>query len=126
MLAELPGLVEVEEWLPMGPRDLAAYRAGVANLNLMQMRRAAMIHGLDSPKVDRLVEIVEEAEDNGRRVIVYSYFNDVLAAVREVLTGPVHGPLDGSVAAGARQRLVDEFSAAEGGAALLAPTGWGS
>ncbi|RHW27673.1 DEAD/DEAH box helicase [Nocardioides immobilis] len=120
VLAELPGLVEVEEWLPMGPRDLAAYRAGVAAGNLMQMRRAAMIHGLDSPKVDRLVEIVEEAEDNGRRVIVYSYFNEVLAAVREVLTGPVHGPLDGSVAAGARQRLVDEFSAAEGGAALLA------
>lgn len=120
VLGELPDLVEVEEWLPLGPRDLVAYRAGVVDGNLMQMRRAAMMHGLDSPKVDRLVEIVEEAEDNGRRVIVYSYFNDVLAAVREVLTGPVFGPLDGSVAAGARQRLVDEFSAAEGGAALLA------
>jgi len=121
VLAELPGLVEVEEWLPLGPRDLEAYRAGVADGNLMQMRRAAMLHGLDSPKVDRLVDIVEEAEDNGRRVIVYSFFNDVLAVVREVLTGgPVFGPLNGSVAAGARQQLVDEFSAAEGGAALLA------
>jgi superfamily II DNA or RNA helicase len=120
VLAELPGLVEVEEWLPMGTQDLDAYRAGVAAGNLMQMRRAAMVHGLDSPKVDRLVEIVEEAEDNGRRVIVYSFFNEVLATVREVLTGPVFGPLDGSVAAGARQQMVDEFSAAEGGAALLA------
>ena len=86
----------------------------------MQMRRAAMLHGLDSPKVDRLVEIVEEAEDNGRRVIVYSYFNEVLAGLHELLPGPVFGPLDGSTAAGARQRLVDEFSAAEGGAVLLA------
>ena len=120
VLAELPDLVEVEDWLPLGERDVAAYRTGVVDGNLMLMRRAAMLHGLDSPKVDRLVEIVEEAEDNGRRVIVYSYFNDVLAGLREVLTGPVFGPLDGSVAAGSRQRLVDEFSAAEGGAALLA------
>uniref|UniRef100_UPI001603356A DEAD/DEAH box helicase n=1 Tax=Nocardioides pelophilus TaxID=2172019 RepID=UPI001603356A len=120
VLAELPGLVEVEEWLPMGPADLAAYREGVEAGNLMQMRRAAMLHGADSPKVDRLVEIVEEAEDNGRRVIVYSFFNEVLAAVRAVLDGPVFGPLDGSVAAAARQRMVDEFSDAEGGAALLA------
>jgi len=120
VLAELPGLVEVEEWLPMGAEDLATYREGVAAGNLMQMRRAAMVHGLDSPKVDRLVEIVEEAEDNGRRVIVYSYFNEVLAGLRELLPGPVFGPLDGSVPAGARQRLVDEFSAAAGGAALLA------
>ena len=120
VLTELPGLVEVEDWLPLGERDLATYRAGVVDGNLMLMRRAAMLHGLDSPKVDRLVDIVEEAEDNGRRVIIYSYFNDVLAGLREVLTGPVFGPLDGSVAAGARQRLVDDFSAAEGGAALLA------
>ncbi|WP_322938086.1 DEAD/DEAH box helicase [Nocardioides bizhenqiangii] len=120
VLAELPGLVEVEEWLPLGPEDVATYREAVAAGNLMRMRRAAMMHGLDSPKVDRLVEIVEEAEDNGRRVIVYSFFNDVLAEVHKVLSGPVFGPLDGSVAAGARQRLVDEFSAAEGGAALLA------
>jgi hypothetical protein len=120
VLAELPGLVEVEDWLPLGEQDLAAYRTGVVDGNLMLMRRAAMLHGLDSPKVDRLVEIVEEAEDNGRRVIVYSYFNDVLAGLREVLTGSIFGPLDGSVAAGSRQRLVDEFSAAEGGAALLA------
>ncbi len=120
VLTELPDLVEVEEWLPLGVQDLAVYREGVAAGNLMLMRRAAMLHGLDSPKIDRLVEIVEEAEDNGRRVIVYSFFNDVLSAVREALTGPVFGPLDGSVAAGARQHLVDDFSAAEGGAALLA------
>jgi SNF2 family DNA or RNA helicase len=120
VLAELPGLVEVEEWLPLGARDLAAYRAAVEAGNLMEMRRAAMLHGPDSPKVDRLLEIVDEAEDNGRRVIVYSYFNEVLAGLRALLPGPVLGPLDGSVAGGARQRLVDDFSAAAGGAALLA------
>lgn len=120
VLSELPELVEVEEWLPMSARDLVAYRSAVEAGNLMQMRRAAMLNGLESPKVERLVEIVEEAEDNGRRVIVYSYFNEVLAALRELLPGPVFGPLDGSVAAGARQRVIDDFSAAEGGAVLLA------
>jgi superfamily II DNA or RNA helicase len=120
VLAELPDLVEVEDWLPLGPLDVVTYRVGVETGNLMQMRRAAMVHGLESPKVERLVEIVEEAEDNGRRVIVYSYFNEVLAGLQGLLPGPVFGPLDGSTAAGARQRLVDDFSAAEGGAVLLA------
>ncbi|WP_183093259.1 DEAD/DEAH box helicase [Nocardioides stalactiti] len=120
VLTELPGLVEVEEWLPLGAQDIAPYRAAVEAGNLMQVRRAAMGQGLDSPKLARLVEIVEEAEDNDRRVLIYSYFHDVLAAVRAVLDGPVFGPLDGSVAATARQQLVDDFSAAEEGAALLA------
>lgn len=120
VLTELPELVEVEEWLPLGPRDLDAYRAAVAAGNLMQMRRVAMLHGAESPKVGRLVEIVEEAEDNGRRVIVYSFFRDVLGSLTELLPGPVFGPLDGSVPAAARQSLIDDFSAAEGGAVLLA------
>ena len=67
----------------------------------------------------RLVEIVEEAEDNGRRVIVFSHFRNVLDQVASAVPGKAFGPLTGSVPAAARQVIVDQFSAAAHGAVLI-------
>ncbi|OUS97320.1 DEAD/DEAH box helicase [Rhodococcus sp. NCIMB 12038] len=119
VLTELPDLVEVEEWLPMSTDDAAAYRDAVSSGNFMKMRQVAMLHGQRSAKIQRLVEIVEEAEDNGRRVIVFSHFRDVLDEVVRALPGQVFGPLTGSVPAAARQTMVDQFSAAGHGAVLV-------
>ena len=62
----------------------------------------------------------QEAEANDRRVIVFSYFREVLAVIAGVLPGKVFGPLTGSVPAARRQNMVDEFSKAPHGAALVA------
>ncbi|GAA1128619.1 C-terminal helicase domain-containing protein [Citricoccus alkalitolerans] len=51
---------------------------------------------------------------------MFSFFRDVLDTVAEALDGPDFGPLTGSVAAAQRQSMVDSFSAAPGGAALVA------
>lgn len=120
VLVELPELVEVQEWLELSPADQAAYRDAVASGNFMAMRRAAFVAGARSAKLAHLVEIVEEAEENGRRVLIFSYFRDVLDQVAAHLPGRVFGPLTGSVPPAGRQRVVDEFSRAEGGAALVA------
>jgi hypothetical protein len=72
VLTELPELVEVEEWLPLSRADALAYRDAVMAGNFQAMRQAAMLQGGDSEKLQRLIEIVEEAEDNGRKVIVFS------------------------------------------------------
>lgn len=124
VLTELPELVEVDDWLEMSTADRSAYEAAVLEGNFAAMRRAAMLQGAGSAKVARLVELVEEAEDNGRRVVVFSYFRDVLDALADALTGervqPVFGPLTGSIDPDARQRMIDDFSAAEEGAVLLA------
>jgi len=120
VLTELPELVEVEEWLPLTGADAAAYRDAVSAGNFMAMRQAAMVGGDKSAKVARLVEIVEEAEDNGRRVVVFSYFRDVLDQVAAALPGRVFGPLTGSVAPIKRQEMVDQFSNAGHGAVLVA------
>ena len=119
VLAELPELVEVDEWLPMSREDTAAYRDAVAAGNFMAMRQAAMSQGSRSEKMLRLVEIVEEAEDNGRRVIVFSHFRNVLDQVASAVPGKAFGPLTGSVPAAARQVIVDQFSAAAHGAVLI-------
>jgi hypothetical protein len=120
VLTELPELVEVDEWLTLSAEDSAAYRTAVSAGNFMAMRQAAMTQSSKSRKVQRLVEIVEEAEDNGRRVIVFSYFRDVLDKVARNLPGRVFGPLTGSVPPAKRQTMVDEFSAAGHGAVLVA------
>lgn len=119
VLTELPELVEVEEWLPMSSHDAAAYRDAVAAGNFMAMRQAAIAHGGKSEKVHRLIEIVAEAEDNGRRVIVFSHFLSVLDQITRSLPGQVFGPLTGSVPAAARQVMIDQFSAAGHGAVLV-------
>lgn len=119
VLTELPEVVEVDEWMGMSDADAKAYRQAVAEGQFMLMRRAAMLSER-SMKVNRLLEIVEEAEANGRRVIVFSYFREVLNEVARLLPGEVFGPLTGSVPAADRQNLVDRFSQAGHGAVLVA------
>ncbi len=119
VLDELPPLVEVDDWVEATDADDAAYRRAVDEGNFMAMRRAAFEAGLGSAKLERLVDIAEEARDNGRRVIVFSHFRDVLDAVAGALGDVAIGPLTGDVPANRRQAMVDEFSAAEGGAVLV-------
>lgn len=120
VLTELPERFEVDEWMPMSSADEQHYRAAVIEGNFMAMRQAALRAGAKSEKMQRLIDIVQEAEDNERKVLVFSYFRDVLDEVASVLPGKVLGPLTGSVPAAKRQSMVDEFSQARHGAVLVA------
>jgi len=113
VLTELPELVQVDEWEAFGPEDGAAYRAAVQEGNFMAMRRAAFAvrRPHDSAKLTRLLEIAREAMANGRKVVVFSYFRDVLAIVTAALGADARGPLTGSTSTAERQRIVDAFSA---------------
>jgi SNF2 family DNA or RNA helicase len=102
----------------------------------MGMRRAAFLSAhqpgtlLDltgaerSAKLDRLLDIIEEAAEDDLKVLVFSYFRDVLdlvtAAARLVQPQSVFGPLTGSVPPNERQRLVDAFSCHGGPGVLTA------
>ncbi|MEV0197807.1 DEAD/DEAH box helicase [Nonomuraea sp. NPDC050691] len=119
VLKELPERVEVEEWVEFSGADFAAYRQAVAEGNFMAMRRAAYAAPDTSAKLKRLLELVEDARANGLKVIVFSYFRDVLGAVQSALNGRAHGPISGSLTAARRQQEVDAFSRARGHAVLL-------
>ena len=67
----------------------------------------------------RPVVVCAESKAEGCKVSVFSYFLDVLEAVRGRLGPVVKGPITGKVPAAARQDLVEEFTRAEAPAALL-------
>lgn len=112
VLDELPEKIETADWLPLEGAAEDRYRRAVASGNFMEMRRAVFLtdNPADSPKLARLREIVEEATDNERKVIVYSYFRDVLDRVHTALGPLAMGPLTGSVTGPGRQELVKQFS----------------
>ncbi|MCM2429337.1 DEAD/DEAH box helicase [Streptomyces sp. RKAG337] len=119
VLTELPELIQVDEWEEFTAADLTAYRSAVTAGNFMAMRRAAYADPAKSAKLQRLLELVREARENNAKVVVFSYFRDVLIAVREALGDTALGPITGSVAVTARQQLVDDFTATPGHAVLL-------
>lgn len=121
VLEELPELVQVEEWEEFGPADGAAYRRAVAAGSFMAMRRAAFAVAElgESAKLERLVEIVAEAVENDRKVVVFSFFRDVVDMVVRGLGELAVGPLAGSVPPAQRARMIDEFTASERALALV-------
>ncbi|GII77561.1 helicase SNF2 [Sphaerisporangium rufum] len=120
VLTELPDLVQVDEWEEFSAADTTAYRAAVAAGNFMAMRRAAYARPETSAKLQRLRELVAEAAGTGLKVVVFSFFRDVLATVGQTLDGPAYGPISGDLSPGRRQQVVDDFGAADGHAVLLA------
>jgi SNF2 family DNA or RNA helicase len=121
VLSELPEMVQVDEWADFGSEEAEIYRDAVAARNFMAMRRAAYASGdpSSSAKLRRLVDIADEAGDNGRKVVVFSYFRDVLDLVCRTLGDRAKGPLTGSVPPLRRQEMVDEFAATKGHAVLV-------
>ena len=123
VLTELPALVQVDEWVELGVADREAYDRAVGDGNFMAMRRAAYADTEKSAKLQRLRELVAEAAGNGVKVVIFSYFRDVLTAVEQALERPlkkgVFGPISGSVPAARRQQFVDDFTQAPGHAVLL-------
>jgi SNF2 family DNA or RNA helicase len=65
----------------------------------------------DSAKLEAFRELLDEALDEGHRLLVFSQFTSLLALIREELetSGTAYAYLDGSMPARARQAEVDRF-----------------
>jgi SNF2 family DNA or RNA helicase len=122
VLDELPERIEAAEWVTLDGPAGRAYRQAVAGGNFMAMRRAAFMtpNPADSPKLARLREIVDEAMDNGRKVVVFSYFLDVIDRVAAALGDDLAGTLTGQTPAAERQDVVDRFTSLDRPGVLVA------
>ena len=120
VLAELPELIEKEEWCEMGIQERKAYTLSVASENFMAMRQVSWDVDLKySSKAKRLLELCAEAAGDGRKIIVFTYFRETIRAVQKLLGQRALDPITGSVSPARRQEIVDAFTAAEDGKVLI-------
>ena len=122
VLAELPELSEINEYCTWEGANYPFYESAVIAGNFMAMRRAAMLPYLSGQvpnKMLRLLELVDEAFENNQKVIIFSYFREVLDYIYHSLGDKAVGPITGSVSSTTRQEMVDAFTKSEKPVALV-------
>ncbi|RNM36997.1 DEAD/DEAH box helicase [Slackia isoflavoniconvertens] len=121
VLSELPELIENEDWCSLSPEEELAYEDTIQSKNIMAARRVSWNVGdvRRSTKARRLCEIVRESKEDGRKVLVFSYFLDTLNKVIQSLGENCYGPINGSVSPQRRQQVIDEFDKAPAGSVLV-------
>lgn len=121
VLKELPELVEKEQWGLMNQDEMKAYKDALVNGSFMAVRQVSwQLSDMDkSTKARRLKEICEDAREGGRKLIIFSFFKDVLSKVSDMLGEYCIGVIDGSVPANERQGMIDKLGEAPAGSALV-------
>lgn len=121
VLAELPELEIIPQWMDFGPEESEIYIQAVNGSQLMLMRRAAWLGGSPekSPKLEKLMDICNEAHDNGHKVLIFSFFRDVIDIVHHHLKERTFEPITGDVPNTRRQEIIDEFTKANAGSVLI-------
>lgn len=113
VLRELPEKIEIPEWVDLSVSDHGAYTQAVMERNFMAMRRSVTIgNGQVSAKINRLDELMREHRESGRKVLIFSFFLDVLEMVRKRLN-PI-GIITGALSASERMEIVDKFQLSKG------------
>ena len=123
VLTELPDKTETKEWCPLEHREeKAAYADAVMRKDFADARRVSW--SVEDPefssKACRMKEIIDEAAEDGRKVIVFSFFLDTIAKAAAMLGDAGTEPITGSVPPERRQEIIDEFDEAPAGKVLLA------
>ncbi|NBG88117.1 SNF2-related protein [Isachenkonia alkalipeptolytica] len=109
VLKELPDKQEINEWSHFDVYAKKDYFAAVNSSKFMSMRRAAWSSS-ESNKLKRLLEICKEAENNERKIVIFSYFRDVINIIHETLKDNTYTPITGDVSSKKRQEIIDAFS----------------
>jgi SNF2 family DNA or RNA helicase len=110
-LTELPERIEVEEWVTLTDADRDEYNSQPANI--MLKRRAATV---TEAKYERLEDLVAEHREADRKVVVFSFFRQVLDDVSDMFGGCPQ--ITGDISSAERQRIIDGCTAGSGFAVL--------
>jgi len=122
VLKELPELIETKEWCTMNKKEEEVYEESILNGTYPQARRLSWnVDDLKySSKAERLKELVEEAESEGRKVIVFSFFLETIQKIANFLGDRCSMPITGAIDSERRQEIIDKFGTAPAGSVLLA------
>lgn len=123
VLTELPELLENEEWCQLGLEEELEYENTILSSgnNFNAVRRVSWnVSDLrKSSKATRMLEIIEQAKEEGRKVIVFSFYLDVIEKISSLLGNQCTEPINGSVTPVRRQEIIDEFDNAPTGKVLV-------
>lgn len=122
VLTELPDLIESKEWCSMTFQEEQIYENAILSKRFAEARRVSWnIEDLNkSTKAKRLKEIVEEAELDNRKIIVFSFFLETIHKIPLFLENRCLNPITGSVSPERRQEIIDEFDQSPPGTVLVA------
>lgn len=123
VLTELPDLIESEEWCTLSAEEEKAYEEAILSKNWMASRRVSWnIDDLKkSSKMNRMKEIIEDAKNDDRKVLVFSFFLDTIQKIHDELGNQIClNPINGSIHPNRRQEIIDEFDSAPAGTVLCA------
>lgn len=122
VLSELPDLLENEEWCQLGAEETQEYKNALRSRNYNAIRRVSWnvddLH--NSSKATRMLEIIEEARSENRKIIVFSFYLDTIRKISDLLGSRCSEPINGSVSPIRRQEILDEFEKAPAGQVLAA------
>lgn len=112
VLKELPEKEEKNQWCELLRDEKIAYYKAILSKNYSLARRVSFnIDDMSkSSKMNRLKEIVELAKQENRKMIVFSFFLDIVDKVCNEFKDICVGPLNGSLSPKKRQELIDEFT----------------
>ena len=122
VLKELPEKIETREWCTLGPEEEKIYEDFTRKKKFMDMRRVSWnIDDLTlSAKANRLREIAEEAEEDGRKILVFSFFLDTIEKVSSLFGDKCMPYINGALTPEKRQSIIDDFEKAPAGTILPA------
>ncbi len=122
VLKELPELIEKEEWCTLSEEEEQYYEEAVLRRSYARVRRVSWdIEDLtQSAKAQRMLEIIVDAEKEGRKIIVFSFFLETLQKVSQLLGDRCSPVINGSVSPAQRQKIIDDFDCAPAGTVLVA------
>ena len=112
VLDELPQMNNYSLWSEFSAEQQEFYDDAVrqGTGGIMKMRRAAF-YGDKPQKIAQIIDICNQARENGRKVLVFSFFKEgVLNRLLEELSNVSPVMISGSISASRRQEAIDSFS----------------
>ena len=120
VLSELPEKTEIEDWCDLNEVEFNKYKESIYLHEFQQARRVSWnVDAKQSTKMQKLRTILEQAKEDGRKVLVFSFFLDTLASIKNEFRDIAYGPIDGSVSTNKRQDIIDSFNTAPDGSLLI-------
>ena len=122
VLTELPDLIEKDAWCSLKNQEKEIYEDAVLNGKSYPFIRRVSWHIDDlkhSSKAERLMEIIETAQNQHRKIIVFSFFLDTLEKLYNYLGARCLTPITGALSSQKRQEVIDKFNESPDGTVLL-------